>query len=159
MKSVQTGVFLSRYFHVLNWIHKLNLKSEYANLITKLNTKFGHFSCGTSLREKRLYSEFFWSVFSRIRSEYRKILYIISIFSPNAGKYRPEKLRIQTILHAVLVNSFKTNFSFKIQLNSKHRIQLNYILARKSKNEGNFLKTYELVTVLPQIYWWVPIFS
>ena len=30
-----------------------------------------------SLREKCSYSEFFWSVFSRIRTEYREILHII----------------------------------------------------------------------------------
>ena len=31
------------------------------------------------------YSEYFWSVFSRI----------LSVFSPNAGKYGPEKLRVE----------------------------------------------------------------
>ena len=30
---------------------------------------------------------FFWSVFSRIRTEYGEIL----VFSPNVGKYEPEK--------------------------------------------------------------------
>ena len=42
-----------------------------------------------TLREKCLHSEFFWSVFSRIRT--------LSVFSPNAGKYGPEKLRIRTL--------------------------------------------------------------
>ena len=38
------------------------------------------------LREKYSYSEFFWIVFSRILTAYS-----VWIFSPNAGKYRPEK--------------------------------------------------------------------
>ena len=44
-----------------------------------------------TLRGKCPYSEFFWSLFSRIRTEYGEIQ-SISVFSPNAGKYRPEKL-------------------------------------------------------------------
>ena len=40
------------------------------------------------LREKFLYSEFFWSVFSRVRTEYSVSLRT----HPNAGKYGPEKL-------------------------------------------------------------------
>ena len=40
-----------------------------------------------TLREKCPYSELFWSVFSRIRTEYLEIL---SVFSPNAGKCGPE---------------------------------------------------------------------
>ena len=38
---------------------------------------------------------FFWSVFSRIRTEYGEIL--LSVFSPNAGKYGPEKIGIWTL--------------------------------------------------------------
>ena len=41
-----------------------------------------------TLRKKRLYSEFFWLVFSHIRTEYGEIRSI----SPNVGKYGPEKL-------------------------------------------------------------------
>ena len=44
-------------------------------------------------REKCPYSEFFWSVVSRFWTEYRETPYL-SDFSPNAGKYGPEKLRI-----------------------------------------------------------------
>ena len=40
-----------------------------------------------TLCEECPYSELFWSVFPRIRTEY----------SPNAGKYRPEKLRIRIL--------------------------------------------------------------
>ena len=39
------------------------------------------------LREKRLYSKFFWTVFSRIHTEYREIH--LSAFSPNLRKYGP----------------------------------------------------------------------
>ena len=74
------------------------------------------------LREKCRYLENFWSVISRIRTEYGEILRIstwkmsvfgkflvpifqhldwirrdtpyLSVFSPNAGKHKPEKLRI-----------------------------------------------------------------
>ena len=38
---------------------------------------------------------FFWSVFSRIWTEYGEILYL-SVFSPNAGKYGPEKTYLDT---------------------------------------------------------------
>ena len=44
---------------------------------------------------------FFWSVFSRIRTEYGEILYISSVFSPNAGKYEPEKTPYLDTFHAV----------------------------------------------------------
>ena len=47
-----------------------------------------------TLRENCLYSEFFWSVFSCICTEYW-------CFSPNAGKCGPENLRIQTLLSNV----------------------------------------------------------
>ena len=41
-----------------------------------------------SLLEKCPYSKFFWSLFLRIRTD---------VFSPNVGKYGPEKLRIRTL--------------------------------------------------------------
>ena len=43
------------------------------------------------LREKCPYSEFFWSVFSHIQTEYGDAPYL-SVFKPNARKYGPEKL-------------------------------------------------------------------
>ena len=48
-----------------------------------------------SLREKCPYSELFWSVFSRIRTEYGEIRVSLNtkclcVFSPNAEKYGPE---------------------------------------------------------------------
>ena len=54
-----------------------------------------------SLREKCPYSEFFWSVFSLIRTEYGEIrstnVFEFVRISTNAGKYGPEKLKIWTL--------------------------------------------------------------
>ena len=52
-------------------------------------------SQGRALREKRLNTEFsgpYFPVFGLNRETYE----VISLFSPNAGKYGPEKLRIWT---------------------------------------------------------------
>ena len=46
-------------------------------------------STSLTLHEKCPYSEFFWSVFSHIWTEYWKNPYL-SVFSPNAGKYGPK---------------------------------------------------------------------
>ena len=54
-------------------------------------TLFRMYKSKFTLSEKCPYSEFFWSVFLRIWTEY------LSILSPNAGKYGPEKLRIWTL--------------------------------------------------------------
>ena len=60
------------------------------------------------------YSEIFWSIFSHIWTEYRDTPYL-SLFSPNAGKYRPEKLRIRTLFsHCNLV---EPNLWFYCQTN------------------------------------------
>ena len=47
-----------------------------------------------TLREKCAYSELFWSTFFCIQTEYGENL---PVFSPNAGKYGPEKHRIRTL--------------------------------------------------------------
>ena len=52
--------------------------------------------CQRTLREKCPYSEFFWSVISRIWTEYGEML-CISPYSRNVGKCGPEKLRIRTL--------------------------------------------------------------
>ena len=53
------------------------------------------------MREKCPNTEFFfWSVFSSIWTEYRDTPYL-SVFSPNAGKYRPEKTPYLDTFHAV----------------------------------------------------------
>ena len=56
-----------------------------------------------SLRKKCLYSEFFWSVFSRIRTEHGEIRSISPYSVQMREKYRPEKLRIQTLFYAVIL--------------------------------------------------------
>ena len=55
--------------------------------------------CSIRLGEKCPYSEFFWSV-----------------FSSNAGKYEPEKLRIRALF--TQYQKFKTNAEFKIPVAS-----------------------------------------
>ena len=48
--------------------------------------------------EKYPYAEYFWSVFSRIRSEYGEILRpYLSKFCPNAERCWPGKLRIRSL--------------------------------------------------------------
>ena len=63
-------------------------------------------------REKCPYSEFFWSVFIHIRTDYR------DVFSPNAGKYGPEKLRIRTLFtqwyFSIKKKSLSTHFMLLI---------------------------------------------
>ena len=52
---------------------------------------------------------FFWFVFSRMRTEYAKMLRI-SVFCPNAGKYRPEKTPYLDTFHTVwLTHKQKTS--------------------------------------------------
>ena len=53
------------------------------------------------MREKCLVRGFIWSVFSRIPTEYGEMR-SISVFSPNAGKYGPEKTKYSDTFHAVV---------------------------------------------------------
>ena len=55
------------------------------------------------------YSEFLWSVFSRIRTKYGEILF--SVFGPNAGKYRPEKLRIRILFTQCYLSQIQIDYS------------------------------------------------
>ena len=62
------------------------------------------YNCAKSVQIR----SFLWSVFSCIRTEYGKILYL-SIFSPNRRKYRPGKTPYLDTFHAVytcLCNQF-----------------------------------------------------
>ena len=54
---------------------------------------------------------FFWSLFSRIRTEYEKCSVSLSVFSPNAGKYGPEKTPYLDSFHTV--NISVSNFILK----------------------------------------------
>ena len=50
----------------------------------------------------------FWSVFSCIRTEYG----YFPVFSPNRGKYGPEKTPHMDTFHAIFVTAFLVKFSF-----------------------------------------------
>ena len=52
----------------------------------------------------------FWSVFPRIRTEYGEIRHL-SVFSPSAGKYGPEKTPYLDTFHAVLHFLLKFNYT------------------------------------------------
>ena len=71
--------YLINIFPNSKWSMRNLAKSE-TNIITKNHA--------VALCEKCPYSEFFWSAFSRIRTE---------IISPNPGKRGPEKLGIRTL--------------------------------------------------------------
>ena len=49
---------------------------------------------------------FFWSIFSRIRTEYGEILRISPYSSPNAGKYGPEKPPYLDTFYVVLISFY-----------------------------------------------------
>ena len=63
---------------------------------------------------------FFWSVFSRIRTEYREYL---SVSSPNAGKYGLEKTPDLDTFHAVMWNVFDRCFYFRSTAISDESLQ------------------------------------
>ena len=56
------------------------------------------------LHKKCPYSEFFWSVFCRIQTQYGEMLSISIVFSANAGKHGTEKLRIRTLSRQCLAS-------------------------------------------------------
>ena len=60
-----------------------------------------------TLREYCPYSEFLWSVFSRIWTENRDTPYL-SVFNPNTSKYGPENLRIVILFYVVTVSELIT---------------------------------------------------
>ena len=68
--------------------------------------------CVTSVQIR----SFFWSVLSRIRTEYGEILR--TVFSPNAEKYGPEKTPYLDTFHAV--NELVQMFNIQIQTLKKH---------------------------------------
>ena len=61
---------------------------------------------------------FFRSVFSRIRTEYGEIRYLSVLFSPNAGKYGPEKTPYLDTFHAVIIWVQALNSRWDSQINS-----------------------------------------
>ena len=74
------------------WLSKKTIKVKFGliktlRIFTKSSKKI--FFGPPTLREKCMYSELFWSAFSRIRTEYGEMRSIL-VFSPNGGKCRPE---------------------------------------------------------------------
>ena len=74
-----------------------------------------------ALRKKSPYSELFWSVFFHIGTEY--------VFSPNAGIYRLEKIRIRTLFTQWSLHL--KNYSNRIFLCWKTKSPTFYCLKRK----------------------------
>ena len=88
------------FYWTLDFISIRGLKPRWKNFTLNYSAKFPQTKNKNwfqiewlvqSLHEKCPYSEFFWSLFSRIWTEYGKIR------SPNAEKYGPEKLQIRTL--------------------------------------------------------------
>ena len=61
-------------------IEKINKKRRYFKIIQQISKKLDNLKTSHKdlllLHEKRLYSEFLWSLFSDIRTEYGEILHI-----------------------------------------------------------------------------------
>ena len=84
-----------------------------------------------TLSKKCPYSEFFWSAFSRIFPHshcIRRDIPYLSVFSPNAEKYGPEKLSIRTLFKLCYYHSISWECSFTITI--PHNI---HITARHSR--------------------------
>ena len=85
----------TKYFRLGRIAHQHELISAYLFILALeilfllLKTNSNINAPKISLRKKCPYSEFFWSVFSRIWTEYGEIR--------SAEKYEPEKLRIRTL--------------------------------------------------------------
>ena len=93
------------HYFPLHWIHNQIRHLHHIQMRNFHLIKKKHFisivqlsitsTLALSLREKCPYSEFLWSTFSRIRTEYGEIRRIsdteyLSVFSTNLGKYRSE---------------------------------------------------------------------
>ena len=79
---------------------------------------------------------FFWSIFSRIWTGYGEI------FSPNAGKYRPEKTPYLDTFHPVIISLGADSNDFSILLNDL-KIFISYLVdilcIAESKLDESFL--------------------
>ena len=80
-------------------LNKEVLKSELLIvnfLIFNCYSRLFHFNIETTLREKvSVFGVFLVRIFPY--SDYSRITPYLSVFNPNAGNYKPEKLRIQTL--------------------------------------------------------------
>ena len=87
---------------------------------------FHCFSSCTSLRKKCPCSQFFWSVFSRVRIEN------LSILTLNARKYGVEKLRIRTLFTQCRLSLFSEVYSVDVPYilgNSVFLYLCNYLIS------------------------------
>ena len=84
-------LLLVKYTYLLNYLLATGKPED-----DSIGSVFKQISESYKLREKYPYSEFFWSVFSHIRTEYREILHI-SPYAVGSEKIRTRKLRIRTL--------------------------------------------------------------
>ena len=75
-----------------------------------------------TLREKCPYSEFFWSLFSLIRTEYRYLFW-----SPTARKYGPEKLQIRTCFIQFIFSLKQSDSSIVIEDCEYGKVRVHYM--------------------------------
>ena len=66
-----------------NFLLPITIEVELSPSIYKI---FFRFSFPSTLREKCLYSKFFWSVFSRIPTEYREITRLFTVVFQNVQR-------------------------------------------------------------------------
>ena len=109
---------------------------EFSNILPKITEKktqnISHVLLKKTMRERCSYSEFSWSVFSRIWSKYGHLP--ISVFSPDSGKYGTEKLRIRTGLHNQRHILFKYKFvSYILGLNKAFTVAYRVYTHKKRK--------------------------
>ena len=95
------------------------------------------------MRDKCPYSEFFWSVFSCIRTE-RGEIRSISLFSVQMrGKYGPEKLRILTYLSLPLLKLERRTVIvqwLEYQIYSSERLWLSFNFGFSKGGRGDYSK-------------------
>ena len=87
---------------------------------------------------------FFWSVFSRIRTEYGEILYL-SVFIPNAGKQGPEKtpyLDTSRSKYFIIVGFLLTFYVFPLISNMFFSIVVSFDYVKKVSRTETFNLTF-----------------
>ena len=96
---------------------------KYENSIKLFEFRFS--DCSHCVKSFQIRS-FFWSVFSRIRTEYGVFSGpYLSVFSPNVGKYRPEKTGYLGTFDAVSKNKiWVKNFEFCFAIHQEHEMVL-----------------------------------
>ena len=101
----------------INYVNMIHLDHEFSRRI----------HCVKSVQ----IGSFFWSVFSRIRTEYEEIsegenTEYLSVFSPNAGKYGTEKAPYLDTFHAVIHTKDLDLFISSIQKFTSYYVAFNH---------------------------------